>query len=160
MPRRLLETSAGMSRACAACSIPPCHRRPSPARTWIRDEHGEIRVLEDNLRMPSGAAYSLALREVVAPELGAGSSRAASAVRPGARRGAARRRSRPRRGAATALVSDGPESGAWYEHQRLGRELGMPVVDASRAGIARADLPLAPRAAPIDVIYRRLDGDA
>ena len=111
------------------CSIRRCRRRRSPASTWSATRDGELRVLEDNLRMPSGAAYALAVREIVEPELGA-------AARPRPLGGYLEQLGEAIRAAApdgpdepvAAILSDGPENGAWYEHERIGRELGLPVV--------------------------------
>ncbi len=99
VPRRLLETSAGYEprlRGLLDPSLPPA---TVAGLDLVRDADGEVRVLEDNLRMPSGAAYSLALRELVEPALGAevrplGPRR----VRPRAGGGAAGRRARRGRG--------------------------------------------------------------
>ena len=35
----------------------------------IRDEHGELRVLEDNVRVPSGVSYVISNRRVMAQTL-------------------------------------------------------------------------------------------
>ena len=114
--------------------------------------------------MPSGAGYALAVREVVAPEIEA-------PLRPRplddyARAAAAPRSSPPRPAAATsrpaAILSDGPQNGAWYEHERLGRELGLPILTPrpARGRAAAASSPAAGASArQVDVIYRRLDDD-
>ena len=107
----------------------------------VRDADGELRVLEDNLRMPSGPTYALAVREAVEPELGAETAAAAAGrLRRRARRGDPRRRPRRPRRPGAAILSDGPESGAWYEHQRLGRELGIPVVEPGQLEVERGRL--------------------
>jgi uncharacterized circularly permuted ATP-grasp superfamily protein len=162
VPRRLLETSDGYE--------PVMHgllENGGPPATvagldLIRDEEGGFRVLEDNLRMPSGAIYAFAVREVVAPEIQAG-----LAPRPlegyleemrAALRGAAPEgRSEPH----VVILSDGPENGAWYEHERYGRELGLPVVTPGQLEASRGRL-FARRGREreqVDVIYRRLDED-
>ena len=162
VPRRLLESSDGYE--------PVMHgllENGGPPATvagldLIRDEEGSFRVLEDNLRMPSGACYAFAVREVVAPEIEAG-----LAPRPldgyleemrAALRGAAPEgRSEPH----VVILSDGPENGAWYEHERYGRELGLPVVTPDQLEASRGRL-FARRGREreqVDVIYRRLDED-
>ena len=47
----------------------------------IRDADGELLVLEDNLRMPSGATYAIAVREAVGPALGRRGGRRAAPSR-------------------------------------------------------------------------------
>jgi len=130
----------------------------------VRGKDGELRVLEDNLRMPSGATYAVAVRELVEPELGA-------ELRPRghgdylAQLGEALRAAAPagREEPTVAILSDGPENGAWYEHARLGRELGLPVVTPDQLELSR-DRVFArlsrQRRVQLDVVYRRQDADA
>jgi carboxylate-amine ligase len=128
----------------------------------VRDEDGELRVLEDNLRMPSGACYAIAVREVVEPEIEAPlrprplddyAERLRAAILAAAPPG----REEPN----AAILSDGPENGAWYEHQRFGREMGLPILTPDQLEPSRGRL-FARRGRErqqVDVIYRRLDED-
>jgi uncharacterized circularly permuted ATP-grasp superfamily protein len=165
VPRRLLETSQGyepLMRGLLDPSVPPA---TVAGMDLIRDAAGELLVLEDNLRMPSGATYAIAVREAVGPELEPGG--AAHLRRPDgyvARLGEAIRAAAPARQAAepvAAILSDGPESGAYYEHQRLGRELSLPVVTPSQVSQARGRLhaQIGRERVQLDVLYRRLDED-
>ncbi|HET9185730.1 MAG TPA: circularly permuted type 2 ATP-grasp protein, partial [Solirubrobacterales bacterium] len=116
----------------------------------------------DNLRMPSGAAYAIGVREAVEPELGAPHS-----PRPLAGYleafGAALRAAAPpgREEPAAAILSEGPESSAWYEHLRIGRTLGFPIVTVDQLEVARGRLfaRSSRRRMQVDVLYRRLDED-
>jgi uncharacterized circularly permuted ATP-grasp superfamily protein len=128
----------------------------------VRDEAGSFRVLEDNLRMPSGACYAFAVREVVAPEIAAGLAPRPlegylEEMRAALLAAAPAGRSAP----AVAILSDGPENGAWYEHERFGRELGLPVVTPDQLEVSRGRLFARHGRGreQIDVIYRRLDED-
>ncbi|MEA2228854.1 MAG: hypothetical protein QOF04_2484, partial [Solirubrobacteraceae bacterium] len=60
------------------------------------------------------------------------------------------------------VLSDGPESSAWWEHAEAARRLGVPVVtlrDLERRGAGlEARLPDG-RRRPVDVVYRRCDED-
>jgi carboxylate-amine ligase len=60
------------------------------------------------------------------------------------------------------LLSDGPANAAWYEHNEIGRRLGIPVVQPRdvmvRGGRLHAWLGEG-RTRPIDVVYRRTDED-
>jgi uncharacterized circularly permuted ATP-grasp superfamily protein len=128
----------------------------------VRNQEGELQVLEDNLRMPSGACYSLAIREIVAPEL-------RTSVQPRGLGGYLERLGEAVRAAAPAgreepfavVLSDGPENGAWYEHERVGRELGLPIVtpDQLETSGGRLFARVERRRHQVDVIYRRLDTD-
>jgi uncharacterized circularly permuted ATP-grasp superfamily protein len=133
----------------------------------VRDADGELRVLEDNVRSPSGLTFSLAARhmsETVVPFTGgqqklpvddnvfAAISDALHAAAPVGSSGEP----------AIALVSDGPGSAAWYEHRRVADALDIylfsidQIENHSGAIYGRDDDGLLK---PIDVIYRRTDLD-
>ncbi|HEX3736130.1 MAG TPA: circularly permuted type 2 ATP-grasp protein [Solirubrobacterales bacterium] len=165
VPRRLLETSQGyepLMRGLLDPEVPPA---TVAGMDLIRDADGELLVLEDNLRMPSGATYAIAVREAVGPELGAEAT--TGLCRPDGyveRLGEAIRAAAPAPHAdepVAAILSDGPESGAWYEHERLGRELSLPVVTPDRLSQARGRLHarIGRGRVQLDVVYRRLDAD-
>jgi len=162
VPRHLLETSEGYEPAMQGLLDPEVPPATVAGLDLVRDEEGALRVLEDNLRMPSGAAYAIAVREAVEPEID-------TALRPlgihgyGELLGAAIRAAAPagREEPSAAILSDGPENGAWYEHRRFGRELGMAVVAPEQLECERGRL-FARRGREreqVDVIYRRLDDD-
>jgi uncharacterized circularly permuted ATP-grasp superfamily protein len=162
IPHRLLETSSGYEPRMRGLLDPAVPPATVAGLDLVRGADGALLVLEDNLRMPSGASYAAAVREAVEPLLGA-------SVRPRAldgyagELGAAIRAAAPdgRADPAAAIVSDGPASGAWYEHCRLGRELGMPVVEISELEVERGRLFARPNRdrQQLDVLYRRLDED-
>lgn len=162
VPRRLLETSLGYEPRMQGLLDPAVPAATVAGLDLVRDESGEMLVLEDNLRMPSGSSYSLAVREAVEPALGA-------AIQPEGlddyvrTLGAAIRAAAPDGASdpAAAIVSDGPESGAWYEHRRLGRELDIPVVVPRQLEVRKGRLYWRQTRdrRPLDVVYRRLDED-
>jgi uncharacterized circularly permuted ATP-grasp superfamily protein len=165
VPLRLLETSQGyepLMRGLLDPAVPPA---TVAGMDLIRDAAGELLVLEDNLRMPSGATYALAVREAVGPELG---SAAAKDVRQPdgyvERLGEAIRAAAPSQRAAeptAAILSDGPASGAYYEHERLARELALPIVTPDQLSQERGRLHarIGRERVQLDVLYRRLDED-
>ncbi|HEU4739672.1 MAG TPA: circularly permuted type 2 ATP-grasp protein [Solirubrobacterales bacterium] len=162
VPRHLLETAEGYEPAMRGLLDPEVPPATVAGLDLVRDEGGALRVLEDNLRMPSGAAYAIAVREAVGPEID-------TAVRPVSIRGygdllgaAIRAAAPPGRDEPSAMIlSDGPESGAWYEQQRFGRELGMAVVtlDQLEANRGRLFARRGREREQVDVLYRRLDED-
>jgi carboxylate-amine ligase len=165
VPRRLLETSQGyepLMRGVLDPGVPPA---TVAGMDLIRDAEGELLVLEDNLRMPSGAAYAIAVREAVGPEFGPEAT--AGLRRPDgyvARLGEAIRAAAPPQHAAEpvgAILSDGPESGAYYEHERLARELSLPIVTPAQLSSTRGRLhaQIGRKQIQLDVVYRRLDED-
>jgi uncharacterized circularly permuted ATP-grasp superfamily protein len=164
VPRRLLETAQGyepLMRGLLDPGVPPA---TVAGLDLIRDGEGELLVLEDNLRMPSGATYAIAVREAVGPEFGPEAT--AGLRRPDGyveRLGEAIRAAAPSHAAepVAAILSDGPESGAYYEHERLGRELSLPVLTPSQLSSARGRLHarIGRERVQLDVVYRRLDED-
>jgi uncharacterized circularly permuted ATP-grasp superfamily protein len=162
VPRRLLETSVGYEPRMQGLLDPALPAATVAGLDLVRDGEGVLRVLEDNLRMPSGATYSLAVREAVAAELGVAAEPEplggyvellGAAIRAAAPDG----NSDP----SAAILSDGPDSGAWYEHRRLGLELGLPVVVPHQLEQRRGRLYFrrGRDSAQLDVLYRRLDED-
>jgi len=162
VPRRLLETSDGYAPVMAGLIDPEVPPATVAGLDVVRDGGGELRVLEDNLRMPSGACYALGVRETVEPEvdsplrpLGHGDylARLGEAIRAAAPAG----REEP----VAAILSDGPQNGAWYEHERIGRELGIPIVTPDQLEVSRGRLfaRTSRERRQIDVIYRRQDSD-
>ncbi|HEX6653309.1 MAG TPA: circularly permuted type 2 ATP-grasp protein [Thermoleophilaceae bacterium] len=128
----------------------------------IRCEDGRFRVIEDQLRMPSGIAYAVAWRETLRDLLGVEPPQSdlslvfaelALALRDAAPEGM----DEPR----TVILSEGPGTAAFWEHERLARELCAPVVTLGdlehRDGRLVAWLDGRPRA--VDVVYLRTDED-
>ena len=162
VPRRLLETSAGYEPRMRGLLDPAVAPATVAGLDLVRDAGGTLRVLEDNLRMPSGASYAIGVREAVEPALGV-------PLRPWpldgyvGLLGEAIRAAAPdgRADPAAAILSDGPASGAWYEHRRLGRELGIPVFTPAQLEQARGRLfaRAGGERRQLDVVYRRLYED-
>jgi uncharacterized circularly permuted ATP-grasp superfamily protein len=162
VPRRLLQSSTGFAsvmRGLIDDGVPPA---TVAGMDLVRDANGELRVLEDNLRMPSGACYAMAVREIVEPELG-------TPLRPRPLGGYLEKLGEAIRAAApdgreepvAAVISDGPENGAWYEHERVGRELGLPIFSPDQLEVSKGRLfgRRSKGRLQIDVIYRRMDAD-
>ena len=160
VPARVIESSEHYEPAM----------RGAPVRRWIsivgfdlvRDPGGGFRVLEDQIRMPSGLAYAVAAREAMqgllplaAPE--GGDRGAFAALGRALRAAAAPGVAEPR----VVVLSEGSEAAGWYEHERIARELGVAAVtpaDIERHGLgvhARIDGKLQ----PVDVVYQRTDED-
>lgn len=124
----------------------------------VRAPDGGFLVLEDNLRTPSGMAYAVAARattSMLLPELPdrprpldglaellAGTLAAVSAD------GAPR----------AAVLTDGPDNSAYWEHGWLARELGIPLLVPEDLELI-GDTLHQRGGEPIDVIYRRTNAD-
>jgi len=111
----------------------------------IRTPDGEFQVLEDNLRTPSGLAYTFAARRAVATVLEASDPlpvvETAVAILSRALRGG-------QPGARLAVLSDGPGNTAYWEHRALAELLDVPLVTLDELDVDA-----------FDVVYRRTDED-
>jgi uncharacterized circularly permuted ATP-grasp superfamily protein len=131
----------------------------------VRDVDGRWKVLEDNVRTPSGISYVLENRIAMSrllPELFAGYN-----VRPVSHYPAllldALRAAAPAGGEHPVVVvwTPGPANSAYFEHAFLARQMGVELVEASdlvvRDGLCyiRTTRGLA----RVDSIYRRIDDD-
>ncbi len=134
---------------------------------------GEWVVLEDNLRVPSGLGYAVANRRTAAVGLpmlhsGAGTSPGSDLLSPettGRHLLAALLAAAPPRclsaAPQVAVLSDGPENSAWYEHRLLAESMDVPLLTPSDLGGDETQVTglVDGRALPIDVLYRRLGDD-
>lgn len=160
VPRRLLETTSGYAEVMRGLVDPEVPPATVAGLDLVRNREGEFCVLEDNLRMPSGATYALAVREIVEPEIGA-------PARPRPLGGYLEKLGEAIRAAAppgpdepvAAVLSEGSENSAWFEHERIGCELGVPIVSPGQLETSRGRLfaRISGGRRQIDVIYRRSD---
>ena len=131
----------------------------------VRDEDGVFRVLEDNIRCPSGVSYVLANRQAMArvlPEIFSGQPIRAVADYPARLIGALR-------AAAPAGVADpcvvvltpGVFNSAFYEHALLARLMGVELVEGRDLVCRGTEVFLRTTEGEIrvHVIYRRVDDD-
>ncbi len=131
MPARVIEGSMYYE---------PLAERPRVASTaaiagpdLIRDPGGELLVLEDDLRTPSGIAYAIACRKAVLacglfPEpSGLDPTLIFDPVTDALREADLAGHDEP----SLAMLSDGPASKAWFEHREIADGLGIPVVETS-----------------------------
>jgi uncharacterized circularly permuted ATP-grasp superfamily protein len=130
MPARAIDAAAHFEPELRGL---PMVERPVPVIGFdlVRGSDGRFRVLEDNLRTPSGMAYAPSAREAVDSVLGSPGgetridpadcfwqlSEALAAAVPGIDLAEE-----------AALVSDGPRTSAWFEHAEIGARLGLAVV--------------------------------
>lgn len=127
----------------------------------VRDDTG-FRVIEDNLRFPSGLTFALAAREAVA-----GQWPTTVAPEPGGNAfemlGETLRARDPGDSGdpAVAILSEGPDSVAWFEHRALARKLGVKIVTLDQLGVSKGRLTarVGAEPTPIDVLYNRSNTD-
>jgi uncharacterized circularly permuted ATP-grasp superfamily protein len=159
--------------ACAEHYEPLLAGMGERIRSWIsvagldvvRDSDGVFKVLEDNLRTPSGIAYAVATREVLDDHLQAPDD---LRVRPlddaFATLGRALRAAAPEDAGedpVVVLLSDGERNSAFYEHATIARALALPLVLAEDLVVrgGRLFVRLLDGERCVDVVYRRTDED-
>ncbi|MEX2208226.1 MAG: circularly permuted type 2 ATP-grasp protein [Myxococcota bacterium] len=164
VPRRLVVSSDGFVREAVGIRVPHGARCVVAGIDLVRDGDGSYRVLEDNLRTPSGISYVLENRATLArvmPALSArhrirpvhhyASSLLASlhSIAPKARG------SKP----SVVVLTPGIYNSAYFEHAFLARQLGAELVEGRDLVVenhnvyARTTKGLE----RVDVIYRRVD---
>ena len=157
LSRELVEQSPGWRPE--ATGLPPgAVRAPVMGFDLVRNEFGGWRVLEDNVRNPSGAAYAIAIRDLmdqVLPDLPRpdGLLDPATALRDLrecllARAGA---------DATAALLSSGPDSSAWFEHRLLAERGGLRLVVADDLEVGDGEVRHRSSGDRLDALYLRLD---
>ena len=164
VPRSLVTSSAQFHRA--AYGVEPANgvRVHVAGIDLVRDAGGVFRVLEDNLRTPSGISYVVENRRTMArvfPELfashrvrpvGGYPARLLEALRAGA----------SQRGGGdpnVVVLTPGIYNSAYFEHSFLARQMGVELVEG-RDLVCRDDV-LFMRTTEgeqrVDVVYRRVD---
>jgi uncharacterized circularly permuted ATP-grasp superfamily protein len=162
IPRWLVESSSGYLPEAQGIAVPPGARCVVSGIDLVRDGDGTYRVLEDNLRVPSGISYVLENRVAMTRVLPTAFSR--YRVRPVGHYGASLLRSL--RSIAPSGVDDptvvvltpGVFNSAYFEHAFLARQMGVELVEGrdlvvdEHAVYMRTTRGLS----RVDVIYRRV----
>ncbi|MBV9293208.1 MAG: circularly permuted type 2 ATP-grasp protein, partial [Frankiales bacterium] len=165
LPRRLVTSSRHFHRAAHGISPPNGVRIHVAGIDLVRDATGEFRVLEDNVRVPSGVSYVIENRRAmsrVLPDL-----MQAHRLRPVSGYPThlldALRRSAPDGVAEPTVVvlTPGAYNSAYFEHSLLARLMGVELVEG-RDLHCRGDRVFMRTTAgeqQVHVIYRRIDDD-
>ena len=129
----------------------------------IRDPAGSFRVLEDNLRTPSGVSYVVENRVIskrIHPRL-VDAARVRSVDHYPARLAETLRSISPVAAEDTTIVllTPGPYNSAYFEHTFLARNMGVELVQGADLVVERDQVFLRTTrgARPVHVIYRRID---
>ena len=118
----------------------------------VRDAHGTWLVLEDNVRTPSGLGYWPTARRATLRPLDLPDS---ALPRPLDGLGAAIRRVL---GPGNAIVlTDGPDNSAFWEHEWIAKDLGLPLAVPADLEVAGGRLRCGGE--DVDVVYRRTNAD-
>ncbi|GED97790.1 circularly permuted type 2 ATP-grasp protein [Gordonia crocea] len=161
LPRRLINSCEHFHREAAGIRPPNGVRIHVAGIDLIRDEKGQLRVLEDNVRAPSGVSYVMENRRTMArlfPDLFA--THRVRAVRDYPRH--LRRALQASSGVAdptVVLLTPGVANSAYFEHSLLARQMGVELVEGR--DLFCHDNVVYMRTTDgqtrVDVIYRRID---
>ncbi len=165
IPRRVITTSSHYHREAANVRPPNGVRVHVSGIDLIRDNLGEFRVLEDNVRVPSGVSYVMTNRRAISSALP--ETVAEHRIRPVA--GYPQKLLAALRAAAPAGVDDptvvvltpGVYNGAYFEHALLARTMGVELVEGRDLECRRGRVMMRTTQglAPVHVIYRRVDDE-
>lgn len=165
VPHHVVTSSPGFLRAVHGVNPTNGVRIHVAGIDVVRDEEGRFRVLEDNLRCPSGVSYVLANRAAMArvlPEVFWGQpirmvddypARLVHALRQAAPGGVA--------DPTVVVLTPGVYNSAFYEHALLARLMGVHLVEGRDLVCHGTDVFLRTTEGevPVHVVYRRVDDD-
>lgn len=165
IPARLVTSSAHFHREAAGIEPANGVRIQVSGIDLIRDEQGGWRVLEDNVRVPSGVSYVISNRRVMAqtlPELfvsmrvrpvGDYPHKLLHALRASAPAGV--------EDPTVVVLTPGVYNSAYFEHTLLARLMGVELVEGRDLFCSGGRVWMRTTAGPtrVDVIYRRVDDE-
>jgi uncharacterized circularly permuted ATP-grasp superfamily protein len=165
IPAKLVTSSSHFHRAAAGIEPANGVRIQVSGIDLIRDEQGGWRVLEDNVRVPSGVSYVISNRRVMAqtlPELfvsmrvrpvGEYPHKLLHALRASAPEGV----DEPN----VVVLTPGVYNSAYFEHTLLARLMGVELVEGRDLFCSGGRVWMRTTAGPtrVDVIYRRVDDE-
>jgi len=158
----------------AASYRPQVHGINPPGGVWchitgtdlIRHGDGELYVLEDNLRVPSGVSYVLENRDLMKrtfPEVFEGLRVRPVDDYPSNLLDTLESLAPPHRGEkpVVVLLTPGMYNSAYFEHTFLAQKMGIPLVQGSDLIVEDGFVWMQTTKGPckVDVIYRRIDDD-
>ncbi len=166
VPWSLVMSAKGYRRQMAGHSPPSGVWVHVAGIDLVRDKQGEYRVLEDNLRVPSGVSYVLENRGAMSrvfPNLFAQGYK----VRPVDTYPTALRRAlgsvskRGRTDPVVVVLTPGIHNSAYFEHVFLARQMGVELVEGRDLVVLDHSVFMHTTHGlqRVDVIYRRIDDD-
>lgn len=162
IPRWIIESSSGYMPEVRGISVPHRSHAVISGVDLVRGADGVIRVLEDNLRVPSGISYVLENRVAMTRVLPVAFSR--YRVRPVNHYGVsllAALRSLAPAGSAdptVAVLTPGIFNSAYFEHAFLARQMGVELVEGRDLVVVDQVVYMRTTRglSRVDVIYRRI----
>jgi uncharacterized circularly permuted ATP-grasp superfamily protein len=162
VPRWLIESSSGYVPEAHGIEVPHGARAVISGVDLIRDGDGTYRVLEDNLRVPSGVSYVLENRVAMTRVLPVAFSR--YAIRPVAHYGVSLLRTLESLAPAgvdeptVVVLTPGIHNSAYFEHAFLDRQMGVELVEGRDLVVDDQTVYMRTTRGlhRVDVVYRRI----
>ncbi|MBL8175388.1 MAG: circularly permuted type 2 ATP-grasp protein [Bryobacterales bacterium] len=165
IPREVIDSAKSLRPQCIGLKPPHgvwCH---VTGTDLVRGGDGQVYVLEDNLRVPSGVSYVLENRNVMKstfPKLFEGMAvrsvdeypsrllEMLESLAPG-------NNHRPR----VVVLTPGIYNSAYFEHSFLAQQMGVPLVEGRDLVVSGGNVSMRTTRGfeRVDVIYRRIDDD-
>jgi uncharacterized circularly permuted ATP-grasp superfamily protein len=164
LPWRLVYTSPRFRREVADFAPPNGVRVHVAGIDLVRDEAGQFRVLEDNVRVPSGVSYVIENRLAMTrtfPALFAEQSVHEVEEYPSRLLAALRAAAPSKEDPVVVVLTPGVHNAAYFEHTLLARLMGVELVEGRDLFCARNKVYVHTTRGrrPVDVIYRRVDDE-
>jgi uncharacterized circularly permuted ATP-grasp superfamily protein len=165
VPRALVTTSPHFCRESVGIVPEHAARITVSGIDIVRDELGNFRVLEDNVRIPSGISYVIENRRAMTQNFGSffSSYRVHPVDQYPARLLAALRHSAPDgvRDPTIVVLTPGVHNPAYFEHVLLARLMGVELVEGSDLLVLDNNVHMRTTQGerPVHVIYRRVDDE-
>ncbi len=165
IPRSVVATSTHFHRAAAGVVSSNGVRIQVAGIDLVRDDAGEFRVLEDNVRVPSGVSYVMTNRRAISSALPETMARhrirsvtgypqkLLSALRAAAPAGIA--------DPTVVVLTPGVFNGAYFEHALLARTMGVELVEGKDLVCRRGRVMMRTTKGleQVHVVYRRVDDE-
>jgi uncharacterized circularly permuted ATP-grasp superfamily protein len=165
VPRSVVTTSSHFHRVAAGVKSPNGVRIHVAGIDLIRDDNGDFRVLEDNVRVPSGVSYVMTNRRAISAALseaftghrirpvGAYPRRLLNALRASAPAGVD--------DPTVVVLTPGVYNSAYFEHALLARTMGIELVEGRDLVCQRGRVMMRTTQGleQVHVIYRRVDDE-
>lgn len=166
IPRSAIVNSPAFRREAFGIHYPNGVRIPVAGMDVIRDENGELYVLEDNVRTPSGASYVVENRRAMTrifPELLSRRNVRPVSEYPLLLLSALRAQAPSASGSDPVVVvlTPGVYNSAYFEHSFLARQMGIELVEG-RDLVCRDNvvyMRTIEGERRVDVVYRRVDDE-
>ena len=164
VPSQLITSSAHYHRVVWGVRPPNGVRIHVAGVDLIRTPEGDVRVLEDNFRVPSGVSYVMTNRTAMItalPDAFANQRIRSVADYPARLLQALRKASPVSDDPNIVVLTPGVYNSAYFEHTLLARTMGVELVEGRDLECRRGKVYMRTTAGlrRVDVIYRRLDDD-